>query len=152
MVGQRALSGRLRRGRLIGLVGFLVLAAAGSITAGIVLSNRSGQAYAEAAGVATVVCPDVAGQLPAVPAAAAAEVSRNLAALETQIAEADQRLASSVGEGGPNFAQNAVLGPLADKRGATIERIAIAIGRHAEQPTGLEALAECSLSEAAGTG
>jgi hypothetical protein len=99
-----------------------------------------------AAGAQTVVCPDVASQLPEIPAAAAAEVSRNLDGLENQIAEANQRLATSVGEGGPAFAQNAVLGPLADKRGATLERIAIAIGRHAERPAGLESLAECTLS------
>ncbi len=68
------------------------------------------------------------------------------AALERQIAEANQRLATSAGEGGPNFANNAVLGPLADKRRATLERIALAIGRHAARPTGLEALATCTVA------
>jgi hypothetical protein len=119
---------------------FLGLAAAGGVTAGIV------QAHAGAEDVPAVACPDVASQLPAVPAAAATDVDRELGALANQIAEADQRLATSVGQGGPNFVQNAILGPLADKRAATLERIEIAIGRHAERPTGLTSLAECTLS------
>ena len=93
-----------------------------------------------------ISCPDVAGKLPAVPAQAKAEVDRNLALLTTQIDEANKRLASSAGEGGPNFVQNAILGPLKDKRVATIDRIAIAIGRNAAKPQGLGALAPCSLS------
>ncbi|WP_426504670.1 hypothetical protein ACPPVO_44785 [Dactylosporangium sp. McL0621] len=91
----------------------------------------------------SIVCPSVADELPAVPAEAQAEVDRNLALLNTQIAEADQRLATSRGQGGPNFVGNAILGPLKDKRAATIDRIAIAIGRHAARPTGLDALAAC---------
>ncbi len=96
----------------------------------------------------TVRCPAVAGRLPAVPARAQAEVARNLALLDTQVGEANRRLATSRGEGGPNFIRNAVLGPLADKRTATLDRIAIAIGRHAARPQGLEALAGCTLQGA----
>ena len=99
------------------------------------------------AAAGTIVCPDVADQLSAVPAPARAEVDRNLAQLGTQIAEANRRLASSVGQGGPNFVTNAILGPLADKRRAALERIAIAIGRHAAKPTGLDSLAACSLQQ-----
>jgi hypothetical protein len=94
-----------------------------------------------------IACPDVASRLPAVPARARTEVDRNLALLETQIAEAERRLASSAGEGGPNFVQNAILGPLADKRVATINRIATAIGRSAARPVGLDALAPCALTD-----
>jgi hypothetical protein len=81
-----------------------------------------------------------------VPAAAQAEVTSNVALLQKQIGEANQRLVSSVGQGGAAFVQNAILGPLADKRVATIQRIEIAIGRHAAQPTGLERLATCALT------
>ena len=94
----------------------------------------------------TITCPTVADKLPAVPAAAAAEVQQNLDLLDKQIAEANNRLATSVGQGGPAFVQNAILGPLADKRRSTIDRIAIAIGRHAARPTGLDALATCALA------
>jgi hypothetical protein len=88
----------------------------------------------------------VENRLPAIPAAARAEVDRNLDLLNKQIAEANNRLATSVGQGGSAFVQNAVLGPLADKRKATLDRIAISIGRHAARPTGLDALATCTLA------
>ena len=61
-------------------------------------------------------CPAVAGKLGAVPAQAQAEIQRNLALLNTQIAEANKRLRHPVGQGGANFIQNAILGPLKDKR------------------------------------
>ncbi len=74
-------------------------------------------------------------------------MDRNLALLNTQIAEANNRLVSTVGQGGANFVQNAILGPLADKRASTIDRIAIAIGRGGEKPQGLNGLATCSLGQ-----
>ncbi|MEV5420208.1 hypothetical protein AB0N13_29095, partial [Streptomyces albogriseolus] len=92
-------------------------------------------------------CPDVASQLPAVPASAQAEVTRNLALLDQQIAEANKRLVDTVGQGGPNFVQNAILGPLEDKRIATVNRIATAIGRTADRPAGLDSLAACTLTK-----
>ncbi|WP_330468567.1 hypothetical protein OG547_27995 [Streptomyces longwoodensis] len=97
-------------------------------------------------GVGTIACPDVASRLPAVPASAKAEVDRNLALLRTQIDEANTRLAKTVGQGGPNFVQNAILGPLKDKRVSTIDRIAISIGRQGTKPQGLDALAACTLN------
>lgn len=95
----------------------------------------------------TITCPDVASKLPAIPATAQAEVTRNLTLLNTQITEANTRLANTVGQGGPNFVQNAILGPLADKRKSTIDRIAISIGRTAAKPTGLDSLATCTLNK-----
>jgi F0F1-type ATP synthase membrane subunit b/b' len=94
----------------------------------------------------TVNCPAVTG-LPAIPAQAQAEVARNLQLLNTQITEANNRLASTVGQGGPNFIQNAILGPLEDKRVATLNRIETAIGRNAARPEGLERFAPCSLND-----
>ncbi|WBB95310.1 MULTISPECIES: hypothetical protein [unclassified Solwaraspora] len=93
----------------------------------------------------TIECPSVVDSLPEVPAAARTEVERNLGLLENQIEEANNRLASSVGEGGPNFINNAILGPLASKRAATLDRIEIAIGRVAPRPRGLDELATCEL-------
>ncbi|MBM2620968.1 hypothetical protein JIG36_36260 [Actinoplanes sp. LDG1-06] len=99
------------------------------------------------AAVATVNCPAV-NNLPAIPAQAAAEVQRNLELLDTQIAEANARIASSVGQGGANFIQNAILGPLADKRFATINRIETAIGRNAAKPDlNAEGLKTCTLNQ-----
>jgi hypothetical protein len=92
-------------------------------------------------------CPDVESQLPAVPAQAQAEVERNLTLLQTQITEANNRLVTTAGKGGSNFVQNAILGPLSDKRVATINRIEIAIGRHAARPDlDVNTLADCSLA------
>ncbi|MFD5473075.1 hypothetical protein ACFWJL_22030, partial [Streptomyces sp. NPDC127105] len=95
----------------------------------------------------TITCPDVRTQLPAVPASARAEIDRNLALLDTQIQEANKRLVDTVGQGGPDFVQNAILGPLKDKRVATIDRIAISIGRTAAKPQGLDSLAACTLTK-----
>ncbi|MET0492107.1 MAG: hypothetical protein ABW000_03155 [Actinoplanes sp.] len=100
----------------------------------------------EAGTAPTVNCPAVSG-LPSIPAQAQAEVTRNLELLDTQIAEADKRLVTSQGEGGANFIQNAILGPLEAKRFATLNRIETAIGRNAARPEGLEKFAPCSLNE-----
>ena len=115
----------------------------------------SGQPLAQAQGqrdgaTPTVKCPSVRGELPGVPDQAVDEVDRNLALLDKQIAEANQRIVTTKGQGGPNFINNAILGPLKDKRVATIDRIAIAIGRNAEKPQGLERLAPCALNEDGG--
>ncbi|MEW2184785.1 hypothetical protein AB0900_15885 [Streptomyces cellulosae] len=101
----------------------------------------------DASGVGTISCPDVASQLPAVPASAQAEVTRNLDQLDQQVAEANKRLVDTVGQGGPNFVRNAILGPLQDKRAAAIERIAISVGRTAGRPAGLDSLAACTLTQ-----
>ncbi|MGI5507367.1 hypothetical protein [Lentzea sp. CA-135723] len=94
----------------------------------------------------SIVCPQPV--VPAVPAAAQAEVRRELAGLDRQIAEANERLRTSAGEGGPNFVQNAILGPLASKRVAALNRIETAIGRVAAKPEGLERFATCGLGQA----
>jgi hypothetical protein len=123
---------------------------AGSALAGTPDKSSTAQSARTLADPGTITCPDVKSQLPAVPASAQAEVDRNLTLLDTQIAEADKRLVDTVGQGGANFVQNAILGPLKDKRVSTIDRIAIAIGRQGTKPTGLDSLAACTLN-AAGT-
>lgn len=94
----------------------------------------------------TVSCPSVEDRLEGVPAQAQDEVDRNLKLLKTQMKDASDRLASSEGEGGPDFVDNAVLGPLKDQRTATLERISIAVGRFADRPEGLGVLAPCTLA------
>jgi hypothetical protein len=120
-----------------GAVALLIVGLGLGVAAAQTRSNTASQ---------TIICPSVSDRLPAVPAQARAEVDRNLALLDTQIAEANRRLVTTRGQGGPNFVNNAILGPLKDKRVATIDRIAIAIGRHAQRPAGLESLAACRLS------
>ncbi|WP_221328086.1 hypothetical protein [Actinoplanes sp. L3-i22] len=100
----------------------------------------------------TVNCPEVKITV-AVPAQAQNEVNQNLTLLKTQIDEANKRIASSTGQGGANFIQNAILGPLKDKRFATINRIETAIGRNAAKPNlNAEGLAACTLNQNGGGG
>ncbi|MDP9614051.1 hypothetical protein [Streptomyces demainii] len=135
-----------RRILLSGAIGGITCAAV-AVGAAMAGQDGGGGAGASAGAAPAVRCPAVAGSLPEVPAESRAEVDRNLALLDTQTAEADKRLATSRGEGGPDFVRNAVLGPLADKRKSTLDRIAISIGRHAEKPVGLDSLAECTLAD-----
>ncbi|MFJ4466842.1 DUF1996 domain-containing protein [Streptomyces sp. NPDC089424] len=97
-------------------------------------------------GAATIDCPDVGERLTEVPEAARAEVDKELALLDQQIAEAYQQLQQQPVES----AQDAVVKPLTDERGATIQRIAAALESAGERPEGLEALAACTLLEAEG--
>jgi hypothetical protein len=117
-------------------------------------SNTVGLSAAST-GVQTVNCPGVQEKLPTIPAGAQAEVTRNLTLLDTQIGEANTRLAGLAvkPEGGANFIQNAILGPLKDKRTAVINRIETAIDRITKaQRIGLaDSLSTCTLN-AAGTG
>ncbi|USQ87287.1 hypothetical protein NFX46_28365 [Streptomyces phaeoluteigriseus] len=137
-----------RRVAVIGGAAALALTGAVVVTSALAgeTSGNNGTNARTLASPGTISCPDVASRLPAIPATAKAEVDRNLALLNTQIAEADKRLVDTVGQGGPNFVNNAILGPLKDKRVATVNRIATAIGRTAAKPQGLEALAPCTLN------
>lgn len=98
-----------------------------------------------------IACPDVAAKLPQVPNRARAEVDRNLAQLQTQIAEADRRLAAE-GNKGEAFIRNAILQPLAGKRRAVLDRITTAIDRVGPRPQGLAQLAECQVQPTGNTG
>ncbi|MEU4036506.1 hypothetical protein [Streptomyces collinus] len=142
-----------RRVAIIG--GAAAVALSGAVIAGTALAGQpakggGAQNARTLADPGTISCPDVASRLPAVPASAKAEVDRNLALLQTQIQEANTRLKNTVGQGGPNFVNNAILGPLKDKRVSTIDRIALAIGRTSAKPAGLDALAPCALNAAGG--
>ena len=96
----------------------------------------------------TVNCPTVRDKLPAVPAAAAAQVERELANLDQEIARQNERLARQAvrPEGGPAFIDNAILGPLRSKRVAVLDRIEIAFNRIGAQRPNLDALAACTLN------
>ncbi|ANS70203.1 secreted protein [Streptomyces lincolnensis] len=110
-------------------------------------SSQGGTGQAAASEASTIDCPDVGNGLRQVPDQARAEVDKQLALLDTQISEAYQRLRSSTRalQQDGNFANNAIMGPLKDKRVATIDRIATAMGRAGDRPQGLESLAACTL-------
>ncbi len=112
--------------------------------------RQAGQNAAGTGAAPTVNCPTVKVNV-AIPGQAQSEVQSNLQLLQTQIAEADKRLVDTVGQGGANFIQNAILGPLKDKRFATINRIETAIGRNAPKPNlNAEGLSTCTLNENGG--
>jgi hypothetical protein len=125
------------------------MAVAATLTAGTAIAAFA--AGGDNAAGQSIACPkpDIGV---AVPAKAQAEVQRELANLDKQIAEANNRLRTSAGEGGPNFVQNAILGPLKDKRVAALNRIETAIGRVAAKPEGLERFATCGLGKAPAVG
>ncbi|MBK3624547.1 DUF1996 domain-containing protein [Streptomyces sp. MBT49] len=141
--------GRSRRNALVAVTA--LLAGGGGLVAVNYAANASDVTAAAPTtrSARAISCPDVKSKLPAVPRQAQDEVERNLELLDRQTAEAGRRLAETRGQGGPDFIQNAILGPLADKRKATIDRISIAIGRSAAEPTGLDGLAACDLGLAA---
>jgi hypothetical protein len=99
-----------------------------------------------------VACPDVASKLADVPDQAMAEVDDNLDQLDTQTDEANQRVASTQGQGGADFVRNAILTPLKDRRAAILERIANAIARFTKKPGDLGGLAPCAPKPGKDTG
>ena len=158
---------RSQRARQIKAISDAIAAAGGGRTSGLVSlvecdTNYDGMhasMHHTAAGVKAALaatpqieCPSVRDKLPGVPAQAVNEVNRNLAELDRQISEANERLVTTRGQGGADFVDNAILGPLKAKRTAVVDRIAIAIGRAAARPQGLEKLAACTVNGQPSTG
>ncbi len=120
-------------------------------------SNSSGQnqTKAAAASVATIACPDVGQQLTNVPQKARQGVATELANLDKQITEAYARLASTrqAQANDASFVQNAIVGPLKEKRAATIDRIRIDIQRvgGSVNAAALKQLAACTTQTANNT-
>ncbi|MEW1642200.1 MULTISPECIES: DUF1996 domain-containing protein [unclassified Streptomyces] len=122
-------------------------------------SNSSGQnetkAAAASAQVATIACPDVGQQLTNVPQKARQGVAVELANLDKQITEAYARLASTrqAQANDASFVQNAIVGPLKEKRAATIDRIRIDIQRvgGSVNANALKQLAACTTQNANNT-
>ncbi|WP_416974172.1 DUF1996 domain-containing protein [Streptomyces sp. 4F14] len=148
-----------RTNRAIAAAACLALGAGGLITVNMYASAdesgsgnstkraATGRTEALTASTTTISCPDVGAVLTSVPSQARAQVDRELALLDKQVSEAYQRLRSSARaiQQDNQFVNNAIMGPLKDKRVATIDRIAIAIGRSGTRPRGLGSLAACTL-------
>ncbi|MET8975833.1 hypothetical protein ABZX85_09440 [Streptomyces sp. NPDC004539] len=153
MTMSRALP-KYRKGRIALIGGSAAVVLSGAVIAGSALAGQSGSDNSAAttkSAASAVNCPDVAGRFQAVPAAAQAAVNRELAQLTAQIQEANNRLATSTGQGGAGFVQNAILTPLKDKRVATINRIAQAAGT-ALAAQQVDTLATCGLGNAGNAG
>ncbi|MFJ3434059.1 DUF1996 domain-containing protein [Streptomyces cyaneofuscatus] len=127
-----------------GLVAVNVYASAGEGPSGSPPTTRAQNTGRQ---MSTIDCPDAGNELPDVPEQARPEVDRELAAMDTQITDAYRQFADRKEQisQDPGLAENAVLGPLRNKRTASLDRIGIAIGRVGERPAGIEGLAGCSL-------
>ncbi|WP_406727900.1 DUF1996 domain-containing protein [Streptomyces sp. GD-15H] len=100
-----------------------------------------------AAQVATIDCPDVGQQLSNVPGRARGEVDGELASMDQQITDAYLRLITTrqAQAGDAQYVQNAILGPLKDRRKVLLDRIKLEINRAGGQaPGNLDGLASCS--------
>ncbi|GLF94024.1 DUF1996 domain-containing protein [Streptomyces yaizuensis] len=126
-----------------GLVAVQVYAVAGEDGAG---PPGGGLRNAAAAGPATVDCPEAARALPReLPPGARAAVDRELALIDTAVADAYRRLAGRAGplRDDPGRVEREVLGPLDEERRAALGRIAAAVGQGGGGE--LTALGDCSL-------
>ncbi|MEV6694640.1 hypothetical protein AB0M35_24520 [Micromonospora sp. NPDC051196] len=139
---RRTLRHRKHAALKVGGVGLLAVALLG---AGLTLASADDGART---GAQTANCPTVRDKLSNVPAAAIAGVEQELANLDKQIEEANARLAQQAAnpQGGANFIRNAILGPLASKRVAALDRIGININRVGGQRPDLNSLATCDLN------
>ncbi len=134
------------------LAAFALILGGGGMMAANVYASASedgGSGDAQVLSGATIDCPDVAIRLTSVPQEARPEVDKELAALDAQIADAYKRLGESAEalRQDPGFAENAIAGPLEEKRSATLARIVTAIDRVGDRPEGLEELAACAVRE-----
>jgi hypothetical protein len=111
--------------------------------------GSGGDANAETRRAGTLDCPDVGDRLTSVPDEARADVDKELAALDQQIAAAYQRLMepATAAQLESDGDAESVLDPLKEERAATIERIAAAIDRVGDRPEGLDTLAACTLQK-----
>ncbi|WP_274557698.1 DUF1996 domain-containing protein [Streptomyces spiramyceticus] len=129
-----------------GLVAVNVYASAGEGQSGPD-GGQTGQIENTGRQMSTIDCPEVANDLTEVPDSVRQEVDQELAALDSQITDAYKQFADSWKQiaQDPNYAENAILQPLKDKRLASTDRIATAIEREGERPQGLESLSACTL-------
>ncbi|NKE55655.1 DUF1996 domain-containing protein [Lentzea sp. PSKA42] len=89
-------------------------------------------------------CPDVASALPEdVPDKAQAEIGRELENIEKVTAEAEKKLEQTKAQD----VNNAVVGPVKDKRAAILDRMMLAISRQNKQAPDLNPLAACKVKD-----
>ncbi|MDH6514471.1 hypothetical protein M2163_008554 [Streptomyces sp. SAI-135] len=125
----------------------LMLGGGGLVAANVYASaTESGTPQQTSWGAVTIDCPDVGDTLTSVPDESRAEVDKELALLDQQIAEAYQQLQDpSVTD--RDSAQSRIVDPLQENRADTIERITAALERAGGQPDGLGDMAGCTLRQ-----
>ncbi|MFC9324944.1 DUF1996 domain-containing protein [Kitasatospora sp. NPDC057015] len=133
--------GARRRLLAVLLAGILAVSGASVLAVAAFAGQRPGSSQQSAAQVGTVACGDVGAGLASVPEAAQADVDRDLADLDVQVADAYRSL-SEPGAGG---GESRVMGALAEKRTATLRKLADSAGPGSGLPGDLSGLANCSI-------
>jgi hypothetical protein len=143
---------RHKRGRVIGIavVGVTALAVGGGAL--LVTDNDASAARQSAGrqtwarGAMTITCPDVGTKLSSVPQRARSAVDKQLARMDTQVADAYGKLAARGGQADQDWVRTRVLDPLASMRRASLDGIAREMGGGSRQAQGLAAMAVCTVT------
>ncbi|MET7934847.1 DUF1996 domain-containing protein [Streptomyces sp. NPDC005322] len=141
---------RHKRGRVIGIavVGVTALAVGGGallMTDNDASAARQSGGQTWARGTMTITCPDVATKLSSVPQQARPAVDKQLAQMDTQVADAYGKLANRGAQADQDWVRTRVLDPLTSKRRATLDSITKAMGGASRQAQGLDAMASCTV-------
>ncbi|NEB03697.1 DUF1996 domain-containing protein [Streptomyces sp. SID13726] len=122
-----------------------MLGGGGLVAANVYASaTESGTPQQTSWGAVTINCPDVGDTLTSVPDGSKADVDKELALLDQQVAEAYQQLQDPSVDSS-EAAQSRIVDPLGENRAATIDRISAALERSGERPDGLGDMAACTL-------
>ncbi|PBC75635.1 uncharacterized protein DUF1996 [Streptomyces sp. TLI_235] len=122
------------------LAGVLAVGGASVVAAAAFAGQRPWRSQQASAQMGTVACADVGASLETVPETAQPDVDRNLADLDVQVADAYRSL-SEQGSG----SEKRVMGDLAAKRSATLQKIKASAGPDAGLPQDVSALANCAI-------
>jgi hypothetical protein len=95
-----------------------------------------------------VTCPDVRGQMPAIPASVKSSVTQDLDQMDNFLTDANNRLQAAGSQATPDFVNNAILGSLQNNRQFLINQILNLFNQaKAAQPQGnLPSMAGCTVA------
>ncbi|MEW1913314.1 DUF1996 domain-containing protein [Kitasatospora sp. NPDC085895] len=130
-----------RRMLALMLSGVLAVGGGSVIAAAAFAGQRPARSQQANGQTGTVACADVGLGLTAVPDAAKADVDRDLADLDVQVADAYRSL-SEPGSGG---GEKRVMGDLAAKRSDTLRKLAASAGKDSGLPQDTSGLANCAI-------
>ncbi|MFH8385782.1 DUF1996 domain-containing protein [Kitasatospora sp. NPDC018058] len=123
------------------LAGIVAVSGASVLAAAAFAGQRPSRSQPAASQPGTVACADVGAALAAVPEAAQPDVDQDLADLDVQVADAYRSL-SEPGSGG---GEQRVMGELAEKRSATLRKLAASAGPDSGLPEDVSGLAQCAI-------
>ncbi|MFD9123868.1 DUF1996 domain-containing protein [Kitasatospora sp. NPDC059571] len=129
-----------RRAFALLLAGVLALSGASALAAAAFAGQRPVRSQQSAGQMGTVACGDVGVMLNSVPDAAQADVNQDLADLDVQVADAYRSLSDPAGGG-----EQRVMGALAGKRSATLQKLAASAGPDSGLPQDLSGLSNCTI-------